>query len=156
VTTIYRRAGPQDVALLLRLLQEMAAEVGRSISGTEAALTRHGFGPEPRFRAVLAEADGQAAGFTLIFPEYSSWRGELGIYVQDLYVRPEARGTGVARALLAAAVQAASDWQPVYMTLMVDHRNEDARRWYDRQGFALRERGDLLILDRAALGRLAG
>ncbi len=42
------------------------------------------------------------------------------------------------------------------MTLMVDHRNEDARRWYDRQGFALRERGDLLILDRAALGRLAG
>jgi ribosomal protein S18 acetylase RimI-like enzyme len=103
---------------------------------------------------VLAEADAEALGFVLVFPEYSSWRGQVGLFVQDLYVRPGARGRGLARALLAVALKAAADWAPAYLTLMVDHRNDAAQAWYARQGFALRERGDLLILDGPALARL--
>lgn len=132
----------------------MAAEAGRAIAVTEASLRDHGFGPDPRFRVVLAETGGTALGFTLVFPEYSSWRGAVGLYVQDLYVRPGARGRGIAQALLSAAWDSATDWGPSYLTLMVDHRNDAASAWYARQGFGLRERGDLLILDGPALARL--
>jgi ribosomal protein S18 acetylase RimI-like enzyme len=149
-----RLAEAADAATIQVLLREMATEAGRGIAGTEAALLEHGFGATPRFRVVLAELGGAAVGFILVFPEYSSWRGAVGLYVQDLYVRPEARGRGLARALLAAAMDAAADWEAAYLSLMVDHRNDAARAWYENQGFVLRERGDLLILDGPALDRL--
>lgn len=149
-----RLAVVEDVPAIHSMLSEMAAEAGRTAAGTEAALRTHGFGPSPRFRVVLAEVGAQPLGFVLGFPEYSSWRGQTGLYVQDLYVRPEARGAGLARTLLSAAMAAAADWAPTYLTLMVDHRNDAARTWYARQGFVLRERGDLLILDGCALDRL--
>ncbi len=140
--------------MIQAMLEDMAAEAGRTVVGNEAALRAHGFGPAPSFRVVLAEAEGQAMGFALVFPEYSSWRGTVGLYVQDLYVRPEARGRGLARALLSAAMDEAGDWGPAYLTLMVDHHNDAARVWYEKQGFVLRERGDLLILDGPALDQL--
>ena len=136
------------------LLTAMAAEVGRTIAGGADALRHHGFGPEPRFRAILARTDGEAAGLVLVFPEYSSWRGEVGLFVQDIYVRPAARGRGLAKGLLAAALRETADWAPDYVTLMVDHRNHAAQGWYAREGFILRERGDLLVLEGAALKRL--
>jgi ribosomal protein S18 acetylase RimI-like enzyme len=154
LSAAFRVAGAQDVPAIHAMLEEMAAELGRAVAGTEAAVHAHGFGPDPRFRVVLAETEGQALGFVLAFPEYSSWRGQVGLFVQDLYVRPGARGRGLARDLLAAAMDAAVDWTPAYLTLMVDHRNDAAQAWYARQGFALRERGDLLILDGPALARL--
>ena len=154
MTVHNRRAVREDVGTIHRLLQEMAAELGRTIGGTEAALQLHGFGPDPRYRAVLAQEAEQVVGLVLIYPEFSSWRGEVGLFVQDLYVRPPVRGKGVARALLAAAIDWSSDWAPAFMTLMVDHRNEAAQGWYARQGFTLREKGDLLILERASFGRL--
>lgn len=146
VTVHFRQATAEDAATLHRLLHAMAAEVGRSPSVTEAALRAHGFGEVPRYRAVLAISDGGARGFSLFYPEFSSWRGQPGLYVQDLYVVPDARGAGIARGLLRAAVDAASDWGVSYVTLMVDHANDAGRAWYASQGFALRERGDLLIL----------
>jgi ribosomal protein S18 acetylase RimI-like enzyme len=135
------------------LLTEMAAEVGRRIASGPDALRRHGFGPEPRFRVVLARSAGKVLGLILFFPEYSSWRAEVGLYVQDLFVRPTARGRGLAKRLLAAAVAETADWAPAYVTLMVDHRNQSAQDWYAQQGFTLRERGDLLVLDKEALAR---
>ncbi|MDP5084742.1 MAG: GNAT family N-acetyltransferase [Yoonia sp.] len=155
MTVGYRRAVAADVAAIHALLQQMAAEAGRSIAGSDTALRKYGFGPEPRFRAVLAEREGQSIGLALVFPEYSSWRGALGLYVQDLYVQPAARGQGVASALIGAALACCEDWDPSYVTLMVDQDNITAQGWYARQGFALRERGDLLILDGAALARFA-
>jgi GNAT superfamily N-acetyltransferase len=143
-----------DAPAIQTMLEEMAAEAGRAVDGTDASLRAHGFGPDPRFRVVLAEADDRALGFALVFPEYSSWRGQVGLFVQDLYVRPEARGRGLARALLSAAMDEAGDWGPAYLTLMVDYQNDAARVWYEKQGFVLRERGDLLILDGPALDQL--
>jgi ribosomal protein S18 acetylase RimI-like enzyme len=154
LTPAFRVAVAEDAPAIHAMLFEMAAEAGRAVAGTEAALRAHGFGPEPRFRVVLAEADAQALGFVLVFPEYSSWRGQVGLYIQDLYVRPGARGRGLARDLLAAALAAAADWAPAYLTLMVDHCNDAAQAWYARRGFVLRERGDLLVLDGPALARL--
>ena len=154
MTVVYRLATASDTATLTMLLHDMATEAGRGTAATEASLRDHGFGPDPRFRVVLAEAEARALGFVLVFPEYSSWRGQVGLYVQDLYVRPGSRGRGIAQALLTAAMDCASDWAPSYLTLMVDHRNEAAQAWYARRGFELRERGDLLILDGPKLARL--
>ncbi|MGI1660601.1 GNAT family N-acetyltransferase [Palleronia sp. KMU-117] len=154
MTVVYRLAATDDTPTVAELLHEMAAEAGRAIAVTGALLRDHGFGPDPRFRVILAEAEGEVLGLALVFPEYSSWRGAVGLYVQDLYVRPGARGRGIAQALLTAAWDSASDWAPSYLTLMVDHRNDTASAWYERQGFGLRERGDLLILDGPALARL--
>lgn len=149
-----RRAGDRDMAQVHALLTEMAAEMGRRIGSDAEALRRHGLGEEARFRAVLAEEAGEACGVILVFPEFSSWRGEVGLFVQDLFVRKAARGRGIAGHLLAGALAETRDWEPSYVSLMVDHRNASAQDWYRRRGFTLRERGDLLVADGAAFGKL--
>ncbi|KDM68045.1 GCN5-like N-acetyltransferase [Acidiphilium sp. JA12-A1] len=58
------------------------------------------FGPQPLARAVLAEADGAVAGFALFFTSFSTWTGRAGLYLEDLFVLPAARGRGIGRALL--------------------------------------------------------
>ena len=104
------RAGATDTSLLHAMLQELAEATGHSgaISGTPKDLLKYGFGDDPRFFAVLATVDGGNAGMLLAFPEYSSWRGCPGIYVQDLYVRKEYRSLGIGHALLAEAAREAA------------------------------------------------
>src|SRR5260370_21163039 len=68
---------------------------------TGADLVRDGFGPEPKFRAMIAEWDGQAAGYALFFGFYSTWEGRPGLFLEDLFVRRAFRGEGIGKALLA-------------------------------------------------------
>lgn len=154
MTTTYRLATQDDTQGVHDLLTQMAAEVGRAITATPDTLARHGFGATPLFRVILAEQGPAAVGLALIYPEYSSWRGKVGVYVQDLYVRPDARGRQIAQALLAKAFDAGADWSPDYLTLMVSHTNTAAQAWYAKLGFTLREKGDLLLLGGAPLVRL--
>ncbi len=63
-------------------------------------LLRDGWGPEPKFRVLIAEWEGQPAGFALFFYNYSTWQGRPGIYLEDLFVRPAFRGRGIGKALL--------------------------------------------------------
>jgi GNAT superfamily N-acetyltransferase len=149
----YRRAEADDAALLHTLLTEMASAEGGRIKGSPETLLRHGFGPDPRFRAVLA-FDAQPLGMALFFPEYSSWRGQMGLYVQDLYLRPPARGKGLGRGLMAAALDEAADWQPQFLTLMVQRKNTVAQGFYAALGFALRDPSDQLILEGEGLAAL--
>ena len=104
-----RAAVAADVPLMLRFIHELA-EYERepaAVLATEADLLRDGFGPTPRFRCVMAEVDGVAAGFALFFTSYSTWRGHHGIRLEDLYVTPTLRGAGVGRALLQHVAQVA-------------------------------------------------
>lgn len=142
----FRLASAQDAELIHQLLGEMAQAEGGRIAGNAQSLRQYGWGDTPRFRVVLAVAQDQPLGLVLFFPEYSSWRGEMGVYVQDLYLRPTARGQGLGRALLAQAMQAAQDWQPQFMTLMVAHKNQTGRAFYDALGFAPRDAASPLIL----------
>lgn len=149
-----RRAAAPDAAALQALLEEHALHHGEVLERGAEALLRHGFGTTPLFRAILAERQGQACGFALFYPDYSSLRGRSGVMLQDLYVRPELRGDGVGRRLLACVMIDARDWQASFLTLMVNRANTKARAFYARHGFA--ERGDYetLILEGARLADL--
>lgn len=149
----YRRAIASDAPLIHTLLAENATNDGAQIEGTPAALLHHGFGPTPLFRAVLAHDD-HPLGLCLFFPEYSSWRGQAGVFIQDLYLRPAARGKGIGRGLLSASWHHAADWQPQFMTLMVQHKNASAHSFYTALGFTPRSKSDQLILAGQGLGTL--
>lgn len=149
----YRRALADDVALIHALLVENATNDGGRIAGSPETLLRHGFGPAPLFRAVLAFGD-HPLGLSLFFPEYSSWRGTTGVFIQDLYLRPAARGKGIGRGLLAASLAESADWQPRFLTLMVQRKNANARGFYAALGFGPRDPSDQLILEGEGLAAL--
>jgi GNAT superfamily N-acetyltransferase len=97
-----RPAEPRDVPVILQLIRELATYEREpdAVTATEADLLRDGFGERPRFHVVLAEWDGAPAGFAFYFHNYSTWQGRPGLYLEDLFVRPELRGKGIGRALL--------------------------------------------------------
>ena len=104
-----RPATPADVPTLLRFIRELALYEREpdAVVATEADLLRDGFGPTPRFTALIAELDGAPAGFALYYTSYSTWRGHHGIRLEDLYVTPALRGKGIGKALLARIAQIA-------------------------------------------------
>jgi ribosomal protein S18 acetylase RimI-like enzyme len=95
-------------------------------------LVRHGFGPERRFEAVIAEVDGTFAGMCIFFPSFSSWLGKPGVYVQDLYVDDHYRGLGIGRSLLRRVAAMTRDRGGCYLRLSVDTENRAAQEFYQR------------------------
>ena len=97
-----RPATPADCPTILRLVTELADyeravhEVQASVADFEARL----FGPDARVHALMCEREGQTLGFAVYFFNFSTWQGKLGLYLEDLYVTPAARGTGAGMALL--------------------------------------------------------
>lgn len=97
-----RPAARADVPLILDLIRELAIyeKAPEEAIATSDDLLRDGFSSEPKFRVVIAEWEGKSAGFALFFHNYSTWRGRPGIYLEDLFVRPEFQRRGIGRALL--------------------------------------------------------
>ena len=104
-----RPATPADVPAILNFIRELATyeRAPDAVVATEADLLRDGFGPTPRFNAIIADYDGAPAGFALYFTSYSTWRGHHGIRLEDLYVTPSLRGKGIGKALLASVARVA-------------------------------------------------
>src|SRR3984885_13952931 len=102
-----RPATPADVPQILAFIRELATYEREpdAVHATEADLLRDGFGEAKRFDCIIAELNENGAtppaGFALYFHNYSTWRGHAGIHIEDLYVRPEHRGKGIGKALLA-------------------------------------------------------
>ena len=98
-----RAAAPEDLDTIIELIHALAEyerEPG-AVRLEREALREHLFGPKPYAEVILAETDaGKSAGFALFFHNFSTWEGKPGIYLEDLFVRPEFRGHGYGRALL--------------------------------------------------------
>ncbi len=119
--------------LILRLAQ--ATQPGKAVTSAPGDFARHA----ARFDALIAERGGRPLGFCLWFASFSSWRGEPGVYVQDLYVVDEARGTGLGRRLLAEAARCARGQGARYLRLSVASANTAARAFYRSAGLAYAE-----------------
>jgi GNAT superfamily N-acetyltransferase len=103
-----RPATVNDASLLESFVRELAEyeKELHSVKNTAADLAKDGFGPEPRFRALIAEWNAQPAGFALLCDVYSTWTGRQ-LYLEDLFVRPQFRGKGIGKQLMARSAQIA-------------------------------------------------
>ena len=94
---------PSDAPAIVGLIGELAEfeHLSHLVEVTPASLAEHLFGPRPAAEAVVAEVDGEVVAFALFFTNFSTFLGKPGLYLEDLYVRPAHRGTGLGRALLS-------------------------------------------------------
>ena len=151
-----RFATADDVPLLLRLIKALAVfeRAPDAVVATEDDLRRYGFGPAPRFEAILAFLDGKPAGCALFHSRFSTWLGRPGLYLEDLYVTEEARGKGVGKRLMArlAAIAVERGWGRIDFHVLDWN---PAREFYHRLGMG--HLGEWLRYgtDEAALKRLA-
>ena len=142
-----------DVGLLKALIYELA-EYERErqfVMITEADLVRDGFGPAPKFRALIAEWDGQAAGYALFFGFYSTWEGRPGLFLEDLFVRQAFRGKGIGRALLAKVAGIARHENCYGVRWEVLDWNEPAIDFYKRLGASFLDQWKSVLLTGEAL-----
>jgi GNAT superfamily N-acetyltransferase len=113
MATTIRTATPADIPQILTFIRALAAYEREpdAVTATEEDLLKHGFGSNPFYFCLIAELDGQPAGFAFYFFNYSTWKGRPGLYLEDLFVQPEFRGLGVGKALLekVAAVAVEND-----------------------------------------------
>ncbi len=103
MTLSIRPARPGEAGLVLGFIRELAAyeKLAHEVEADEAAIEAALFGENPRAFCDIAERDGEPIGFALWFYNFSTFRGRHGIYLEDLFVRPEHRGLGAGKALLA-------------------------------------------------------
>lgn len=102
MSLVIRRAVPKDGALVFSFIRELAAyeRLSDEVSAREADITAALFAAVPRVFCDIAEWNGEAAGFALWFYNFSTFRGRHGLYLEDLFVRPQLRGRGIGKALL--------------------------------------------------------
>ena len=107
--THLRPATAADCALILDFIRELAEyeKLLHEVVATETDLRQHLFGEHPMAEVIIAEWDGEPAGFALYFHNFSTFLGKPGVYLEDLYVRPALRGRGIGRQLLARLAQLA-------------------------------------------------
>ncbi len=152
-----RPATPSDVPTILAFIRELALYEREpdAVFATEADLLRDGFGPTPRFWALVAEHDHKPAGFALYFTSYSTWRGHHGIRLEDLYVTPALRGQGIGKALLARLAQIAIEQGCPRLEWDVLDWNAPAIAVYERLGASILTEWRIMRLSGDALKALA-
>jgi GNAT superfamily N-acetyltransferase len=129
-------AVPGDTRLVLELIRELAAyeRLSHEVTATEADLARTLFGVAPAAEVRIARWNGEPAGFALFFPNYSTFLGKPGLYLEDLFVRPAFRGHGIGKALLRelAAIAVARGYGRVEWAVL--DWNEPAIGFYRKLG----------------------
>jgi ribosomal protein S18 acetylase RimI-like enzyme len=137
-SVLIRPAFPDDAPAIHAMVVELARDTGKLdlITSTSDDIRRHGFGDAPAFGTLIALRDGKPVGLAVYFGEFSTWRGRRGVYLQDLYVVPDMRGSGLGRRLVKAVVERTAAEGASYMRLAVDADNDAAAKFYERIGFA--------------------
>ena len=153
-----RPATPDDVATILRFVQDLAAfeREPDAVEATEAMMADALFGPQPAAEAVIAEDAGEPVGFALFFHNFSTWKGRRGLYLEDLYVTPAARGKGVGGALLRHLAGIAVDRDCARFEWAVLDWNADAIAVYRRMGAMGLDEWTVQRVEGEALRQMAG
>jgi GNAT superfamily N-acetyltransferase len=135
--TKIRWATESDAALIVHYIRELAIFEKEDVANvhiTEDDVRRDAFGATRRFEVLIAEIDRKPVGFALFFPNYSTWEGKPGLYIEDIFVEESARKSGTGRKLIAAVAKIAESRGCARIDLAVLHWNP-ARGFYHRLGF---------------------
>lgn len=157
MTTKVRPADPADAALIYGFIRDLAEyeRLLHEVDATEAGIAKALFSPNPRIFCDIAEVDGAPVGFALWFYSFSTFRGRCGLYLEDLYVRPRARGAGAGKALLRTLARRCLDEDLARLEWSVLDWNQPAIAFYDRLGATSKSEWIMRQLTGEALETLA-
>jgi len=152
-----RNATPADVTLILSFIRELAEyeKLVHEVVATEADLRESLFGAHPAAECLIVESSGKPGGFALFFHNFSTFLGKPGLYLEDLYVKPELRGQGVGRRLLAHLARLAVSRGCERFEWAVLDWNEPAIRFYQGLGARMLEEWRINRVTGDALAKLA-
>src|SRR4029434_11014930 len=131
-----RQAQPGKSPTILALIRDLAEyeRAPHEVVATEEQLQKHLFGPQTAAEVLLGEEAGVPVCFALFFHSFSTWMGRRGLYLEDLFVKPEVRGRGYGRALLVRLAQIARERECGRMEWAVLDWNEPATQYYRNLG----------------------
>jgi GNAT superfamily N-acetyltransferase len=149
---------PQDVPLILSFIKELAEyeRLSHSVVVTEDDLKEALFGKRPYAEALIGYYEDAPVSFALFFHNFSTFTGRPGLYLEDLYVRPEMRGRGFGRAMLRRLAQVARERRCARMDWAVLDWNEPAIKFYQSLGAHPLDDWTVFRLTDEALDKLAG
>jgi GNAT superfamily N-acetyltransferase len=152
-----RQAERSDVPLVLQFIRELAEyeKLAHEMVATPEDLLRDGFSDRPYFRVVIAEWDGEPAGFALYFYNYSTFQGRPGLYLEDLFVRPSYRGKGIGKALLVHLAKVAVEQNCGRYQWQVLDWNTPSIKFYESLGAQMMKQWLTMRVTGEALARLA-
>ena len=153
-----RPAEPADIALIRQLIVELAVYEREpdAVKASDADLHAALFGARPIAEAVLAEHEGVPVGVAVFFTSFSTWEGKGGLYLEDLFVRPEARGLGVGKALLVHLAGVAMSRGYARFEWQVLDWNAPAIGFYRALGATAKDEWTGMRVEGKALAALAG
>ncbi|HSH96085.1 MAG TPA: GNAT family N-acetyltransferase [Roseimicrobium sp.] len=154
---LLRPAVDADVATIHAMIRELAEfeRLLHEVQSTEEDLRRALFGACPAAEAIVVEVDGTPAGFAIFFGHYSTFTGRTGLYLEDLYVRPQYRGSGLGKALLTGVGRLAFERGAARYEWSVLDWNENAIRFYKGCGAELHGDWRRMRVSGEALKKLA-
>ena len=156
-TAKIRDATISDVPIILHLIRDLATyeRAPNDVVATEQGLREVLFGPEPSAKVVLIFEGEEAIGFAVYFFNFSTWLGRSGLYLEDLFVKPEMRGRGYGRALLVHLAKIARDHHCGRMEWAVLNWNDPAIQFYKKLGAMPLDEWRVFRLTKDGIGKLA-
>ena len=147
-----------DLPVILQLIRDLATyeRAPDAVVATEAGLREVLFGAKPSAEVLLALEKGEPIGFAVFFHNFSTWLGRPGLYLEDLFVRPEKRGKGYGRALLERLAQIAKERGCGRMEWAVLDWNEPAIQFYRKLGAEPMNEWTVFRLTEEGIAKLAG
>jgi GNAT superfamily N-acetyltransferase len=157
VTLAIRPATPADLPLVAELIRALAEyeKLAGEVRFDEAVLGEKLFGQRPFAEVLIGEVDGEPMGFALFFHNFSTFEGRPGIYLEDRFVRPEARGEGLGQVLLAELARIAVERGCARLEWSVLDWNEPAIGFYRSLGARPMDEWTVMRVDGSALAALA-
>lgn len=152
-----RAATPADISLIGQFIRDLAEyeKLAHAVRFDEAVMAQKLFGPRPYAEVLIGEIDGVAQGFALFFHNFSTFEGRPGIYLEDLFVRPDARGSGLGKALLGTLSGLAVERDCARLEWSVLDWNTPAIDFYKALGATPMDEWTVYRVDGAALNNLA-